>query len=168
VLSEQYTDTVFRCRLCDSAPGFRLPNHASLFDSICIATTMAIGDIPPSPQAAAPQPIDIEAWTEQATAALSTVTISLPETVVQERPVAFDIPLDDHEARPAPSAAAKEGGLYRRKELVRRDSLKRREALLKGNEGSRRRQRWENGTSGCPSHRGVVRTIHAPRILRRL
>jgi len=65
---------------------------------------------------------------------------------VQERPVAFAIPLDDHatEARPAPSAAAKEGGLYRRKELVRRDSLKRREALLKGKEGSRRRQRWEN------------------------
>jgi hypothetical protein len=113
---------------------------------------MAIGDIPPSPQAAAPQPIDIEAWTEQATAALSTVTISLPEIVVQERPVAFAIPLDDHdaEARPAPSAAAKEGGLYRRKELVRRDSLKRREALLKGKEGSRRRQRWENGTLGLP------------------
>lgn len=31
------------------------------------------------------------------------------------------------------------------RELVRRDSLKRREALLKGKEGSRRRQRWENG-----------------------
>ena len=31
-------------------------------------------------------------------------------------------------------------------ELSRRDSLKRREALLKGKEGSRRRQRWENGT----------------------
>ena len=29
----------------------------------------------------------------------------------------------------------------------RRDSLKRREALLKGNEGSRQRRRWENGTS---------------------
>jgi hypothetical protein len=111
---------------------------------------MAIGDIPPNPQAAAPQPIDIEAWTEQATAALSSVTISLPEAVVQQRPVEFVIPLDDDAgaARPAPSAAAKEGGLYRRKELVRRDSLKRREALLKGNEGSRRRQRWENGMSG--------------------
>lgn len=29
----------------------------------------------------------------------------------------------------------------------RRDSMKRREALLKGKEGSRRRQKWENGTS---------------------
>ncbi|KAL9104786.1 MAG: hypothetical protein Q9187_008861, partial [Circinaria calcarea] len=32
-----------------------------------------------------------------------------------------------------------------RQEPLRRDSLKRREALLKGKEGSRRRQRWENG-----------------------
>jgi hypothetical protein len=31
------------------------------------------------------------------------------------------------------------------KRLRRRDSLDRREALLKGKEGSRRRQRWENG-----------------------
>jgi hypothetical protein len=37
-----------------------------------------------------------------------------------------------------------------RKEPLKRDSMKRREALLKGKEGSRRRQRWENGTSiGC-------------------
>lgn len=32
----------------------------------------------------------------------------------------------------------------------RRDSLRRREALLKGKEGSRRRQRWENGQSLSP------------------
>jgi hypothetical protein len=37
-----------------------------------------------------------------------------------------------------------------RKEPLKRDSMKRREALAKGREGSRRRQRWENGTSmGC-------------------
>lgn len=34
-----------------------------------------------------------------------------------------------------------------RKEPMKRDSMKRREALLRGTEGSRRRQRWENGTS---------------------
>lgn len=34
---------------------------------------------------------------------------------------------------------------YKRKEPVRRDSQRRRELLLKGKEGSRRRQRWENG-----------------------
>ncbi|KAG5295348.1 hypothetical protein I7I48_12205 [Histoplasma ohiense] len=33
---------------------------------------------------------------------------------------------------------------YTRKEPLRRDSLKRRDALLKGKDGSRRRQRWEN------------------------
>lgn len=31
------------------------------------------------------------------------------------------------------------------RQILRRDSLKRREALLKGKEGSRRRQKWENG-----------------------
>jgi len=50
--------------------------------------------------------------------------------------VTLTIPLDKHdevkEARP-------------RKEPLRRDSLKGREALLRGKEGSRRRQRWENG-----------------------
>ena len=35
--------------------------------------------------------------------------------------------------------------VYGRHSLVRRDSLERREALLKGREGSRQRRRWENG-----------------------
>jgi CHASE1-domain containing sensor protein len=34
---------------------------------------------------------------------------------------------------------------YPRNEPMRPDSLKRREALLKGKEGSRQRRRWENG-----------------------
>ena len=122
---------------------------------------MAIGDTPSSPQhehqqpaAASPQPIDIEAWTEQATVALGAVAISAstPGDAPQTPSVTLAIPLDEHDAPPAAahpvgaSAAAKEGGYYRRKEPLRRDSLKRREALLKGKEGSRRRQRWENGT----------------------
>ena len=85
----------------------------------------------PAPAAAAP--IDVEAWTE-ATAAMAPVTISLDE---------------QPEVRPASAAAAAAEGessvRYKRKEPLRRDSLKRREALLKGKEGSRRRQRWENG-----------------------
>ena len=36
-------------------------------------------------------------------------------------------------------------GYMRRRSSIQRDSLRRREALLKGREGSRRRQRWENG-----------------------
>lgn len=117
------------------------------------ATAMAIGDIPSSPQQATPpQPIDIEAWTEQATVALSSVTISTPGDAHQGFSVALVIPLDDHDApsiatRPVgAAAAAKAGGYYQRKAPLRRDSLVKREALLKGKEGSKRRQRWENGT----------------------
>lgn len=107
---------------------------------------MAVGDIPSSPQQATapPQPIDIEAWTEQATVALSSVAISAPGDALQGTSVTLAIPLDEHDAPAA--AEAPTGGYYRRKEPLRRDSLKRREALLKGKEGSRRRQRWENGT----------------------
>lgn len=113
---------------------------------------MAIDEFPL--QASAPQPIDIEAWTEQATAAIGSVTISAPGEIVGSTAVTLAIPLDDDDAlatggpvRPAGTAAVKEGGLYKRKEPMRRDSLKRRESLLKGKEGSRQRRRWENGTS---------------------
>lgn len=101
-----------------------------------------------------PQPIDIEAWTEQATAAMGSVTIAAPGEVVGATAVTPAIPLDDDAlasggpVQPAGvAAAAKEGGLYKRKAFLRRDSMNRREALLKGKEGSRQRRRWENGTS---------------------
>lgn len=59
-----------------------------------------------------------------------------------DKTVTLTIPLDKHdeakEARP-------------RKEPLRRDSLKGREALLRGKEGSRRRQRWENGNYAFPA-----------------
>jgi hypothetical protein len=118
---------------------------------------MAIGDIPSSPPQAAspPQPIDIEAWTAQATVALGAVTITTPGDAVQGTSVTLAIPLDEDDVSSAvhptgASAAAKEGVYYRRNDLLRRDSLKRRETLLKGREGSRRRQRWENGTWASP------------------
>ncbi|KAH9868853.1 hypothetical protein J1614_007928 [Plenodomus biglobosus] len=112
---------------------------------------MAIGDAPSSPAQAMPvQPLDIQAWTEQATVALGSVTLATPGEVVQGTSVTLAIPLDEHDAPRASArpmgvaAAATEGGYYRRKEPIRRDSMKSREALLKGKEGSRRRQRWEN------------------------
>ncbi|KAI9044237.1 uncharacterized protein KD926_001467 [Aspergillus affinis] len=111
----------------------------------------------------------ISAWTEQATASLENLTIS--ETVptaqnaacsesthgggaLRGATVSLSIPLDDptdhqpttrtsflaaNQSQKYPSAS------FRRREPLRRDSLKRREALLKGKDGSRRRQRWENG-----------------------
>lgn len=98
------------------------------------------------------QPLDIQAWTEQATVALGSMAIAAPGDGVRGTSITLAIPLDEHDA-PRPSArplgaaaavAATDGGYYRRKEPIRRDSMRNREALLKGKEGSRRRQRWEN------------------------
>ncbi|SLM40774.1 thymidylate synthase [Lasallia pustulata] len=96
------------------------------------------------------QPIDIEAWTEQATEALHAIAISSPGGV-RGTSVTLAIPLDEHPASKQTDALAASQRVgdafpvYRpRREPLRRDSLKRREALLKGKEGSRRRQRWEN------------------------
>lgn len=100
---------------------------------------------------AAAVPSNIEAWTEQATRSLSAVTISSPQ-VGRHASGPLAIPLDEH---PEPKAAlttakgqneSKPDTAHRaRREPLRRDSMKRREALLKGKEGSRQRRRWENG-----------------------
>lgn len=115
------------------------------------------------------QTMAISSWTEQASASLE--NLSLSETrpangAVETTPtrsglrgatVSLSIPLDD-EAPPSPSPQAKVTKpiaetrsiptvSFRRRESERKDSMKRREALLKGKDGSRRRQRWENG--GC-------------------
>lgn len=112
----------------------------------------------------------ISAWTEQTTASLQNLSLSQDAstreadatvTALRGTSVSLTIPLDDHpattEGRPAPRAKVandvdderpqRVSLTYRRREPSRRDSLKRREALLKGKEGSRRRQRWENGMS---------------------
>lgn len=71
--------------------------------------------------------------------------------------MSLSIPLDDqppvtgttHRVRVVGPAAEETRSAptvnFRRREPLRRDSLKRREALIKGKDGSRRRQRWENG-----------------------
>ena len=101
-------------------------------------------------------PIDIEAWAEQATAALSAVTLS-PLPPVPGTSVTLQIPLDDRPERaPVADASVERVGYVHRREPLRRDSLKRREALLKGKEGSRRRQRWENGMYARTSHRPAL------------
>lgn len=101
---------------------------------------MAIYSSVPPPPAAAPatsqsQPgIDIETWTISALESLS-VSPSARGTGVT-----LSIPLEREDA-----GVAEKVKVYKIKEPLRRDSQKRREALLKGKEGSRRRQRWENG-----------------------
>ncbi|KAI9860269.1 MAG: hypothetical protein M1824_003270 [Vezdaea acicularis] len=113
---------------------------------------MAIG--PNHPPPAAPhahpiQPIDISSW---ASGALSSLSLHSPSPAGFPSS-ALSIPLDAsiHSTAAAATAGAAPAGPAKRRvsaaqkgELRRRDSLKRREALLKGKEGSRRRQRWEN------------------------
>ncbi|KAJ5480905.1 hypothetical protein N7539_006799 [Penicillium diatomitis] len=109
------------------------------------------------------QTLAISTWTEHAVASLQDLSLAegtpvrADPTSVPSRPsirgttVSLSIPIDDQ--LPTASAEGKRAGVgesrpptvsFRRREPLRRDSLKRREALLKGKDGSRRRQRWEN------------------------
>ncbi|GAB1739611.1 hypothetical protein NU219Hw_g4560t1 [Hortaea werneckii] len=108
---------------------------------------------PEQPPAAAPPPSSIErveAWTvSQAADVLAATSISSPTPA--ERPVrgtvdAIDIPLDESLQAEQPPRPKRENvhTVYKRREPIRRDSQRRREALLKGKEGSRQRRRWEN------------------------
>ncbi|MCJ1455783.1 hypothetical protein MMC28_006139 [Mycoblastus sanguinarius] len=91
-----------------------------------------------------PQPINIEAWTEQATQSLNAVSLVSPSGV-RGTSVSLAIDLDPHSGLKPDARANDTPSVSRpRREPLRRDSLKRREALLKGKEGSRRRTRWEN------------------------
>ncbi|KAL8783961.1 MAG: hypothetical protein Q9213_004291 [Squamulea squamosa] len=95
------------------------------------------------------QPIDIETWTEQATASINAISLSSANNV-RGTSVSLAIPLDERVAKHTTNVEDEQylqdaSAISRsRREPLRRDSLKRREALLKGKEGSRRRQRWEN------------------------
>jgi hypothetical protein len=107
---------------------------------------------------------DLESWAEQAiqsvsTLALSDASIANPASVLA--PVPLDLHVDNATAanaastpRPAAVTASRAtrpgtvrlpgGSFVHAHELMRRDSLKPRETLQKGREGTRRRQRWEN------------------------
>ena len=105
-----------------------------------------------APHASSPQPIDIEIWTEEATQSLNAVSlvspVGLPGTSVS---LAIDLDEPSHRKQDGIASTGRradnaDSGYRPRREPLRRDSLKRREALLKGKEGSRRRIRWENGS----------------------
>ena len=75
---------------------------------------------------------------DQATAvAVHEVHVALHSLSIADSPARVTLSIPLHEATKSSSRKVKEP--------LRRDSMKRREALLKGKEGSRRRQRWENG-----------------------
>ena len=76
----------------------------------------------------------------EASAALQAVSISpqTPEKTRRSTSVKLSVPIDDPTAGTSTT-------VYGTRKLLRRDSMERREALLKGKEGSRQRRRWENG-----------------------
>lgn len=87
----------------------------------------------------------VQAWEVDQVADVLTATSLQTPRPARGAQVRLDIPLDDEESPPPPRARpATMHTVYKRREPIRRDSQKRREALLKGKEGSRRRQRWEN------------------------
>jgi len=105
-----------------------------------------------TPSAASSVTVDIEAWTLSALEALSVspvargtgTPLSIPidgATAVGTARRAAVIADPDH-----PAAGMTPPG----RPPSRRDSQKRREAVLKGKEGSRARRRWENGTAPFP------------------
>lgn len=103
---------------------------------------------PPPPEHQHPQSgVDVEAWTISALESLSVA----PDA--RGTGVFLSIPLDESHGREA-TAKPKSADTRRVLEGTKfvRESQKNREAFLKGKEGSRRRQRWENGeTSGHAS-----------------
>ncbi|KAI0392865.1 hypothetical protein F5Y17DRAFT_333951 [Xylariaceae sp. FL0594] len=97
--------------------------------------------------------VDIDAWTIEA---LQSLNVS---PLARGTGANLSIPLDEHDADAAAAGKVKKANVSiydpRRsygaggitpppRPSSRRDSMKRREALLKGNEGSRQRRRWEN------------------------
>lgn len=97
--------------------------------------------------AATAAPIDIEAWT---VSALQSLSLSPNAAGTTGLSIPLDEPLGHGGRAPAkvtvhdPRAMA-DGISPPRRPPSRRDSMKRRDAALKGKEGSRQRRRWENG-----------------------
>lgn len=127
------------------APGFysAVPPPPNL-DPNAQTTTLPLR---PAPQAESGTPIDIEAWT---VSALASLRVS-PVARGTGRPLTISLDDDTRRIakearREAAASAAATGGVPPKKLPPARDSLRRREELRKGKEGSRQRRRWENGT----------------------
>jgi hypothetical protein len=117
--------------------------------------------VPPPPEAAGSSQhhqhttsgastVDIEAWTVSALEALSVSPIArgtgTPLSIpIDDAPVPVRRSTPGRRAEVIPGDHPAAGMTPPKRPLSRRDSQKRREAILKGKEGSRARRRWENG-----------------------
>ncbi|KIX02866.1 uncharacterized protein Z518_08809 [Rhinocladiella mackenziei CBS 650.93] len=99
---------------------------------------MAIVPIMMPAEGAQPQPVQ---GTEAVTAHMGKVSMepTTPNRPVIGTSVRITVPLEAS-SRPKDSTSK----VHTERKLIRRDSMERREALLKGKEGSRQRRRWEN------------------------
>jgi hypothetical protein len=96
--------------------------------------------------------VNVDSWTEEAIRAMNDLTVT-PASTVRGTSFVLEIPLDEQDKGREAKAdgegitageAVRAGYVLRRK-TSNRDSLRHREAVLKGKEGSRQRRRWENG-----------------------
>ncbi|KAF2423471.1 hypothetical protein EJ08DRAFT_672531 [Tothia fuscella] len=90
--------------------------------------------------------VDVESWTEEAIRAMNSLTVT-PGTAARGASVTLEIPLDEPPKTNGEGISAGEAvraGYVLRRKTSNRDSLRHREAVLKGKEGSRQRRRWEN------------------------
>jgi hypothetical protein len=91
--------------------------------------------------------VHIEAWADEAVQAVTTLRLRTPTPdatpSIRGTTMKLEIPLDAC-ASDGQAGGTRRGTYMPRRPLSRRDSMKRRDALLMGKEGSRRRQRWEN------------------------
>ena len=105
--------------------------------------------------------IDIDAWTISALQSLSVSPVARGTGTPLAIPIDNDTAAKTKQSRNAvaftESAGASADSLPRRPPS-RRDSMKRRDELLKGKEGSRQRRRWENGKllPCCPPFPGMT------------
>ncbi|OAA32205.1 hypothetical protein AAL_01537 [Moelleriella libera RCEF 2490] len=88
--------------------------------------------------------IDIDAWTISALQSLSVSPVARGTGTPLVIPIDVDTPSASHRAPAVAFDAPADENALPRRPPSRRDSMKRREALLRGNEGSRQRRRWEN------------------------
>lgn len=125
-----------------SAPSLAAP--MAIFNAVPPPGELTPGQTPSAQAPPIQGPIDLDAWTASALQSLSVspvargtgtplaIRIDQNPSPKREKPA---VTLPDAETPEAPCRPPS-----------RRDSQRRRDALLKGNEGSRQRRRWENGT----------------------
>ena len=101
---------------------------------------------------AALQSLNLSATARQTLDRGTSVKLSIPIGSITDGPEAFEGIHGESRPTKVDQPESQPNAAYPRHNIIRRrDSLDRREALLKGKEGSRQRRRWENGEYSEPT-----------------